>query len=399
MKAAQSARTFIPYGQHFLDAEDIRQVADTLRQGPITQGPRIKAFEEALATYVGAKYAVAVANGTAALHIACLAAGIGREDRVVTSPNTFIASANATLYVGATPIFSDIHPDTLNMDLTALAATCHSLKNIKAIIPVHFAGLPCDMAAIRTLGKKNKALIIEDAAHALGAKYADGVKVGSCRYSDMTTFSFHPVKIIASGEGGAVTTNDEELYHKLLQLRNHGITKDSKQFRDKAAAFTDGEVNPWYYEMQDLGFNYRITDFQAALGTSQLRKIEAFLKRRKEIAARYDEAFASETTLTVTQKSGRKFSANHLYVVRIPFATAKMNRARLMTELKKRSIGTQVHYLPVYRHPYYQEHDYSHASCLKAEAYYKEALSLPIYYGLTDEEQKYVIASLKELLS
>ena len=281
----------IPYGRHYIDEADVEAVVDVLRHGALTQGPRIAEFEEALARYVGARYAVAVSSGTAALHLACLAANVGPGDNVITSPNTFVASANCALYVGAKPQFADIDAGTLNLDPQCLAAKCKELKKVRAIIPVHFAGLPCDMPSIRAIADKYGSVVIEDAAHALGASYPDGARVGSCAYSHMTVFSFHPVKAIAAGEGGMITTNDEKLYRRLLRLRSHGINKANDPFENPGSAFENGESNRWYYEMQELGFNYRITDIQCALGLSQMRKLSGFLKRRREIVHHYNERF------------------------------------------------------------------------------------------------------------
>jgi UDP-4-amino-4,6-dideoxy-N-acetyl-beta-L-altrosamine transaminase len=389
----------IPYGRHFLEEDDIESVVEVLRGAWLTQGPKVAEFEAGIADKTGAKYAVAVSNGTAALHIAAMAAGLGKGDTLVTSPNTFVASANCALYVGATPQFSDVDPETLNMDPRALGARCAELGRVKAIVPVHFAGLPCDMPAIRTVAKRHKAIVIEDAAHALGATYADATPVGSCAHSDMTIFSFHPVKIIATAEGGLVTTNDDALYRDLLRLRSHGINKGDDPYLHPDAAMTDGEVNPWYYEMREIGFNYRITDVQCALGSSQLRKLGRFLTRRRELAARYDRLVAEIPHLRPAQREGRGRSAHHLYPVRIDFKAAGTTRAVFMQALRAKNIICQVHYIPVHYHPYYRANGHGSDRFPVAERYYEQALSLPLYYGLTDEEQDYVIAQLKGLLA
>jgi UDP-4-amino-4,6-dideoxy-N-acetyl-beta-L-altrosamine transaminase len=389
----------IPYGRHYLEEDDISAVVDVLRHGWLTQGPKIEAFEAAVAARVGAKYAVALSSGTAALHLACMAAGIGSGDTVVTTPNTFVASANCAAYVGATPQFSDIDPETLNLDPVKLAHKCAELKRIKAIIPVHFAGLPCDMTAIRNVAGQFNSVVIEDAAHALGATYSDGKPVGCCAYSDMTVFSFHPVKIIATGEGGMITTNSEAHYRHLLRLRGHGITKGNDPLLYTGQAYTDGTVNPWYYEMRELGFNYRITDVQCALGISQLNKLDRFLTRRRELALRYDRIFAETPHIMPTQRAGRSRSAHHLYAVRIDFKQARRSRAVFMRELIARDITCQVHYIPVHYHPYYRTHGHPDDSFPAAEQYYEQALSLPLYYGLSDEEQDYVAAQFKALLT
>lgn len=388
----------IPYGRHYIDEADVAAVVDVLRHGSLTQGPKVAEFEEAVARHVGAKYAVAVSSGTAALHLACLAADVGSGDNIITSPNTFVASANCALYVGATPQFADIDPEMLNLDAGALARKCAELKIVKAIVPVHFAGLPCDMPAIREIATLHRAIVIEDASHALGAVYGDGGRVGNCRYSDMTVFSFHPVKVIAAGEGGMVTTNSEELYRRLLRLRSHGINKGDDRFLILENAGQDGVANRWYYEMQELGYNYRLTDIQAALAVSQMRKLPAFLKRRRELTDEYDHAFQEHPHIRPTQTNRRDASSHHLYVVRIPFNRLKTSRGRLMQQLFEAGIITQVHYIPVPLHPYYQNRGYRIGSTPQAERYYQEALSLPLYVGLTCDQQQFVVETLQRFL-
>ena len=389
----------LPYGRHHLEEDDINAVVNVLRHGWLTQGPKIGEFEAAIAARVGAKFAVAVSSGTAALHIACLAAGIGKGDTVVTTPNTFVASANCAVYVGATPQFSDIDPETLNLDPEKLASTCAVLKQVKAIIPVHFAGMPCDMPAIRRVADQYGSVVIEDAAHALGAIYDDGRSVGSCAYSDMTVFSFHPVKIIATAEGGMVTTNNETLYQDLLRLRSHGINKGDDPYLHPEHAYTDGTPNPWYYEMREIGFNYRITDVQCALGLSQLEKLDRFLRRRRELALRYDIILSEIPHVTPTQRAGRATSAHHLYSVRIDFKAAARSRASFMREFIARNIIGQVHYIPVHYHPFYRANGHRRDSFPVAEHYYEQALSLPLYYALSDENQDYIVEQMKSLLT
>ena len=388
----------IPYSCHSLDEEDIQAVVDVLRRGWLTQGPKVAEFEQAVARQVGAKYAVAVSNGTAALHVACMAAGIGKGDTVVTSPITFVASANCAVYVGAEPQFADIDPVTLNIDPDELARRCDELRRVKAIIPVHFGGLPCDMARVRKIAGAAGALVIEDAAHALGASYADGQRVGSCAHSDMTIFSFHPVKMITTGEGGLITTNDETLYRDMLRVRSHGINKGDDPCLHSEHALTDGEPNAWYYEMQELGFNYRITDIQCALGLSQLEKLPRFLGRRRELALRYDRIFAEVRNISPTQTAGRDLSSHHLYVVRIDFAAIGKSRNACLLALRQHSIFCQVHYIPVHYHPYYRANGHRGARFPVAERYYEQALSLPLYYGLSEETQDYVVERITELL-
>jgi UDP-4-amino-4,6-dideoxy-N-acetyl-beta-L-altrosamine transaminase len=339
-----------------------------------------------------------VSSGTAALHIAALAAGIKEGDEVITTPISFVATSNCVLYAGAKPVFADIDEETLNLDPVEIEKKI--TKRTKAILPVHFAGLPCDMPEIAKIAKKHRLIVIEDACHALGAEYkvkgqgsrvkGEWTKVGSCEHSDMTVFSFHPVKAITTGEGGAVTTNDEKLYKKLIALRSHGTYKD-----EKTAA-----KGPWYYEMRDLGFNYRITDFQCALGLSQLEKLDTFIGRRKNISARYDREFLELGDLIrlPSQRVGNKRHAFHLYLLRLNLKKLAASQKNIVEELHKRNIGVQVHYIPIYEHPFYQKNGYGKTKCRFAEEYYAEAMSLPIYPTLKAEEQEYVINNVKEVV-
>tara|TARA_X000000950_G_scaffold204072_1_gene245677 strand:+ start:15814 stop:16998 length:1185 start_codon:yes stop_codon:yes gene_type:complete len=388
----------IPYGQHYIDNDDIKAVVDVLKNHPLTQGKFIDTFEKKVAAFVGAKYAVAMSSWTAGLHMACLAAGVKKGDKVVTSPITFVASANAALYCSATPIFVDIDSKTANIDPQSLEDLLESSGDAKAIIPVHYAGLACDMKEIRDTAKKNDLIVIEDAAHALGAKYQDGSMIGNCKYSDMTGFSFHPVKSIATGEGGMITTNNQDIYRKLLRLRSHGINKTGDEFKRAGYAYTDELVNPWYYEMQELGFNYRITDIQCALGISQLKKLHNFIERRIELVRIYDEALADLENIKPAQTDGREISSHHLYPVRIDFQNISISRAELMLELQKEKILTQVHYVPVPMHPYYEDLGHNINDFPNAKNYYNETLSLPLYYALSNEEQERVIDIIKRLL-
>jgi len=398
----------IPYGKHYIDEDDVRSVVDVLRCGMLTQGPKVAEFENKVANYVGAKYGVAVSNGTAALHLACMALEVGEGDEVITTPNTFVATSNSILYVGAKPVFVDIDNQTLNIDIGQIEKAILDSNNIKAIFPVHFAGLPCDMERIKKLADKYNLAIVEDAAHALGATYNDGSKVGNCQYSDMTILSFHPVKGIAAGEGGMVITNDKSLYHKLTLLRSHGITKGNFEFPgiskpdnlliNKDEALENGELKRWYYEMQYLGYNYRITDIQCALAISQMNKIDLFLDARKSMAKYYDRAFSGTPNITPLQAHGRDNSSHHIYVVSIDFDKVGISRHQFMKKLAEQGVGSQVHYIPVVNQPYYQDMGYGIEQYPETEAYYQNTLSIPLYYGLSSTEQKIVISSIKDLL-
>jgi len=388
----------IPYGRHDIDEDDIQSVADVLRSGFLTQGPVVEKFEKAVADYVGVKYSVAVSSGTAALHLANLAAGVGPGSSAVTSPITFVASANSILYAGGTVLFADIESDTVNMSPESLADVFDKHKNIKAVIPVHFAGLPCEMVKIKEIANKYGAVIIEDAAHALGAAYPSGKKVGSCENSLMTIFSFHPVKAIAAGEGGMITTNDEMTYRKLLRLRSHGINKLDDPFLLPEQAETDGVVDPWYYEMQELGFHYRITDIQCALAFSQLKKLDSFISRRVDLVRIYDSAFAKMKNCCPAQVTGREKSGHHLYLLKINYNSIGISRGQLMKNLRERDIGSQVHYIPVPAHPYYRKLGFNPEDYPNAQRYYQYTLTIPLFFKLTEEQQKQVIEVVKEFV-
>lgn len=372
---------YIPYGRQSLDEEDIQAVVDVLKSDYLTTGPRVSEFERRVAEYVGAKYAVAVSNGTAALHVACLAAGIREGEEVITSPITFAASSNCVLYCGGKPVFADIDRDTYNISPTELERKI--TERTRAIIPVHYTGQPCQMDEIHEIARRHHLLVIEDAAHALGAEYK-GRKIGSL--SDMTCFSFHPVKPITTGEGGMITTNDETLYKRLLLFRSHGITREEE--------FLEENQGAWYYEQVELGYNYRITDIGCALGISQLNKLDGFLERRKEIARRYDEAFAGcEGLKTPTLVQGCD-SGWHLYMVQV----LNQDRKIVFDRLREVGVGVNVHYIPVYHHPYYQRNGYEGVRCLEAEKFYERAISLPIFPGLTQEQQEYVIEQMMKIV-
>ena len=390
----------IPYGRHHLDEDDINAVVACLRSGALTQGPHVEDFEAAIRDYVGARYAVAVASGTAGLHLAAMAAGVKPGAGLITSPITFVASSNAAVYTGGTPLLADVERETVNMCPASLETVLRAHPETRAVVPVHFGGLPCDTRAIGMLAGRAGAVVIEDAAHALGATYPTGERVGSNVHSLMTVFSFHPVKAIAAGEGGMITTNDEPTYRRLLRLRSHGINKLDDPLQIPEQAHTDGVRNPWYYEMQELGYHYRITDIQCALGLSQFRKLDTFLARRRALVHAYDQAFAAFTHVRPAQPtSTRDLSGHHLYVVRIDFAAAGVTRAHLMQHLRTRQIATQVHYIPVASHPFYRSLGMRPEDYPNAQRYYEEALSIPLYYDLTDDEQAFVIASIKELIA
>ena len=388
----------IPYGKHYIDEDDIRAVVDVLRSGALTQGPAVERFEVAVAQYVGAKYAVAVSSGTAALHLSYLAAGVKHGNSVVTSPITFVASANAARYCGGDVLFADIDPETINMSPDALREVLLKNSNIKAIIPVHFAGLPCDMSAIKKLADEAGAIVIEDAAHALGATYPNGKRVGCCENSLMTIFSFHPVKAISAGEGGMITTNDEATYRKLIRSRSHGINKLDDPLQIEAEAFTDGEQNPWYYEMQELGFHYRITDIQCALALSQFKKLDSFINRRYELVKNYDLVFSEMKNCRPAQTTGRDQSGHHLYILRIDFKQIALTRGQVMKKLREYGVGSQVHYIAVPSQPYYRKLGFRPEDYPKAQMYYEQALSIPLFFDLSDEQQKQVIHAFREIV-
>jgi len=392
---------FIPYGRHSIDEDDIEAVVKVLKSDRITQGPKIQEFEKALCLYTGAKYAVVVSSGTAALHIACLAAGLKEKDEFITSPNTFVASANCGVYCGARPVFADIREDTYNIDPEEIKEKI--TPKTKAVIPVHFAGQICDMGKIKSIIQakqaeyKEKIFIIEDASHALGSVYK-GSKAGSCIYSDMTVMSFHPVKHITTGEGGVVFTNDDRLYKKLKLLRSHGITNNEDELVYKKQAYGPSGINPWYYEQQALGFNYRITDIQCALGISQLKKIDYCLRRRRKIFGVYNKAFADNKFITLPFESPECFTNWHLYVLQIDFDKLGEDRADIIRRLKDKGIGTQVHYIPVHTQPFYRKHFGTNwKDCPRAEAYYQRCLSIPIFPAMMDKDVDTVISAMRDL--
>jgi UDP-4-amino-4,6-dideoxy-N-acetyl-beta-L-altrosamine transaminase len=384
----------IPYGRQWIEEKDIRAVVNILKSDYLTQGPVIEQFESAVAKYCGAKYAVAVSSGTAALHIACLAAELGIGDILWTSPNTFVASANCALYCGAKPDFVDIDPHTYNISIDTLEKRLYEAEKDgclpKVVLPVHFAGQSCEMEKISELGKKYNFTVIEDACHAIGGSYK-GMKIGSCEFSDMAVFSFHPVKIVTTGEGGMVLTNKEGLYRKLIRLRTHGITRDTQFMEDES----DG---PWYYQQIELGMNYRMTDIQAALGISQLDRIDEFVVRRRELVHRYNKLF-SEFPLTIPWQHSYAHSAFHLYVIRLKLDKIKKTRREVFELLRKNEIGVNVHYIPVHTQPYYRRLGFSYGQFPEAEKYYEEAITIPLYPSMSENEQDYVVETLRDVLS
>ena len=371
---------FIPYGKQSIDEDDINSVVEVLKSDFLTTGPKIKEFEEELCRYTNAKYCVAVANGTAALHLASLVL-LNKGDKVITTPNSFVATSNSILYVEAKPIFVDIKEDG-NIDLDLCEEELKKDSSIKAIYVVHFSGNPIEQEKLKYLKESYNIKILEDCAHSLGASFGN-IKAGSCENSDCSILSFHPVKHITTGEGGAVTTNSKEIYEKLLELRAHGI----KRFPDAA---------PWYYEMHSLGFNYRITDMQAALGISQLKKLDSFVKRRKEIALRYDEAFFN--SIVKPLYSFNQNSSYHLFVVKVDFSKLNISKVELFNKMREKNIGLQLHYIPINKQPYYKSLGYGNEDTPIMNRYYDECFSLPMYSSLSNEEQEYVIKTLFEIL-
>lgn len=378
--------TYLPYGQQWIEDDDIEEVVKVLKSDYLTTGPKIKEFEEKFGKYVGGKYAVAISNGTAALHGASFAAGIKEGDEVITTPITFAASANCILYQGGKPIFADIDSSTYNIDPKDIEKKISS--KTKAIVPVDFTGQPVNIDEINAIAKKYNLIVIEDGAHSLGAEYK-GKKTGSL--VDMTTFSFHPVKHITTGEGGVITTNNKELYEKLKLFRTHGIT------RDKQILYNKNEGS-WYYEQLELGYNYRITDIQCALGISQLNKIDKFLRRRREIAEKYNEYLKDIDGIVLPYQEEYIKSSWHLYVIQLELEKFKVGRREIFEALKAENIGVNVHYIPVYYHPYYQKLGYKKGLCPNAEKLYERIITIPLYPKMTDKDVKDVVEALDRVL-
>ena len=379
----------IPYGRQDITEEDVDAVIDVLKSDFLTQGPVVPQFEEAVRLHVGADYAVAVNSATSALHVACLALGLGPGDWLWTSPITFVASANCGLYCGAKVDFVDIDPRTYTLSPSALEdkllAAEKEGKLPKVLVAVHLCGQSCDMKSIYALCQKYNVKIIEDASHAIGGKYK-GQFIGNCRYSDVTIFSFHPVKIITTGEGGMALTNSDQLAEKMALLRSHGITREEGLM----TKFPDG---PWYYQQLELGFNYRMTDIQAALGVSQIRRLDEFVLKRHTLASRYNEKL-KQIPIVIPFQEKDNYSAYHLYVIRLELAKINKTHKKVFEHLREKGIGVNLHYIPVYKQPYYEVMGYSENDFPEAEAYYSEAISLPIYPELSFSEQDKVIEAL-----
>ncbi len=384
---------YIPYGRQDITEQDIEAVIEVLRSDWITQGPAIARFEQIVADYCGAKYAVAVSSATAALHLSCLALSLGQGERLWTSPNTFVASANCGLYCGAEVDFVDINPKSYNLSVETLESKLVLAQNHnclpKILVPVHFAGQSCDMVSIYNLSRRYGFRIVEDASHAIGAKYQNR-PVGCCQFSDLAVFSFHPVKIITTGEGGMVLTNQEDLYEKLIRLRTHGITRNPQ--------FIQGDSHgSWYYQQLELGFNYRITDIQAALGASQMERLDEFIQRRSFLAQRYDHLLSDLPVIVPWQHPDTQ-SSWHLYVIRLKLSQINKTHRQVFEELRRAGIGVNLHYIPVHTQPYYQQFGFKWGDFPEAEKYYGEAISLPLYYGLTEGDQNRVIRCLQEII-
>ena len=376
----------LPYGHQYIDKEDIWLVESVLKSNWLTQGPKVLEFEKKVAERVGAKYAVATSSGTAALHTACFAAGIEEGNEVITTPMTFVASSNCVLYRGGVPVFADIKVDTYNIDHEDIERKI--TKNTKAIVPVDYTGQPADLDEIKEIAEKHNLVVIEDASHALGAVYK-GRKVGGI--SDMTVFSFHPVKLITTGEGGMVVTNNKEFYDRMKMFVTHGITKEKDKLFDYQGS--------WYYEMQYLGYNYRLTDVQCALGISQLKKLDWFLKRRRDIVSMYNEGLKNVEEIILPFEKPDVKSSWHLYMIRLKLDKLKVSRRQVFEALRAENIGVHVHYIPVYLQPFYQKLGYKKGLCPNAERYYEEAITVPIFPAMADEDVKDVIKAIKKVIA
>lgn len=372
---------FIPYGKQTIDEDDIKAVTETLKSNFLTTGPKVKEFEDGICKYTGVKYCVSVSNGTAALHLASLIL-LNKDDKVLTTPNSFLATSNSILYANAKPVFVDICSDG-NIDLDLCEKELQKDSSIKAIYVVHLSGNPVNQDKLKYLKDKYNIKILEDCAHSIGAKF-NNIKAGSCTNSDISIFSFHPVKHVTTGEGGAITTNSKEIYEKLQILRNHGMQGDS-------------DIAPWHYDMVELGFNYRLTDIACALGVSQLKKLDSFLELRRKIAKKYDEAFLDNEFINPLY-SFTNNSAYHLYIVKIDFDKLNIDKKEFVLKMREKNIGLQYHYIPINKQPYYKNLGYGDEETPLMDEYYKKAISLPIYPTLLEDEQNYVISSIKDII-
>jgi UDP-4-amino-4,6-dideoxy-N-acetyl-beta-L-altrosamine transaminase len=384
----------IPYGRQDINQADIEAVREVLTSDFLTQGKTVPAFEDSISSYCNAKHSIAVNSATSALHIACMALELGKDDILWSSPNTFVASTNCALYCGAKIDFVDIDSNTYNLSVDALKDKLIQAELLgtlpKIVVPVHFTGQPCDMMGIHELSLKYGFKIIEDASHAIGAKY-NGEVIGNCRFSDITIFSFHPVKIITTGEGGMAVTNDPDLAFKMQRFRTHGITSES----DRMVKQPDDEI--WGYQQITLGYNYRMTDIQAALGLSQLKRLDEFVEKRHEIAARYDEEL-KDLPLVIPYQEKNGYSSYHLYVIRLKAFGYGISQQQVFQRMRSNGIDINLHYIPVYLQPHYQALGFRRGYCPEAESYFKETMSIPMYPGLTDNNQTKVILTLKEIL-
>lgn len=388
---------FIPYARQSISPEDIQAVAESLSGESITRGTRVNEFEQAVADYCNAKYAVAFNSGTSALLATCHVVDLTPHDRLITTPNTFVATVNAGMLRGATPIFVDIDLETGNLNLQQVKENLESFQSTRGrtvVLPVHFSGIPVDMQKLDGMICSPDTIIIEDAAHAIGSRYSDGQKVGCCAWSDMTMFSFHPAKTITTGEGGMVLTNNVDLYHRLKRFRNNGIERDPEYLEEDLADTFEG-----YYEVAEMTCNYNFTDFQAALGLSQFKRLDDFIAKRRELIGLYRNLFRDLPDMKMFSSKMDEFTAFHLCVVQINFEAYKTTRAHVMSKLKEQGIGTQLHYIPVYRHPYFKKKSGDISEYFpNMETYFNQALSLPLYYDLTHEDVKRIVNTLKDIL-
>lgn len=399
------------YGKQHISLSDIWSVLKTLKSDFLTQGPKVKEFESAICDYTGAKYCVVVSNGTAALHLAVAIFNLNSDDEVITTPISFVATSNSILYSGSKVVFADIDFKTANIDSNEILKKI--TINTKGIIPVHFAGQSCNMEVIYKIAKEKNLFVIEDAAHAIGSEYK-GYKVGSCKYSDMTTFSFHPVKTITTGEGGAITTNNKEIYEKLLMLRSHGITRDKDRFvipdmlvshshegrrlNPGSSPLKKSSHGPWYYEQQMLGFNYRMPDINAALGISQLKRLDKFVQKRREIVEFYKKKFSNDERFSFLEEKDYSNAAFHLFPLLINFEKVKINKENLFLKLQELGLSLQVHYIPIHLQPYYKELGFKKGDFPVAEKFYEQELSLPLYFGLSKNDLERIVGIIKNII-